>query len=247
MIDVKRLAKISGGGGREELQIQRQIVLRWSEAFRISIRNVTLRLGRALITAAGVILGIAFLTSVWTSKVIQDGLAASEAAQIQALAAATGGTTESEGAGIAGAPGDQEEQQARAARQLWLVVMSLLVCGVGITNAMLMSVTERFREIGTMKCLGALDIFIVRLFLIEAAVIGVLGSVAGMLLGHLAMLLVFSIKEGFSVAAKMDWPAMLAYLGISVAVGTALSLIAAVPPAIKAARMRPAVALQTEI
>ena len=39
-------------------------------------------------------------------------------------------------------------------RQIWLVIMALLVCTVGITNAMLMSVAERFREIGTMKCLG---------------------------------------------------------------------------------------------
>lgn len=248
MIDIKRLAQMGGGGAGEELQIQRQIVLPWSEAFRISIRNVTLRLGRAIITATGVILGIAFLTSVCTSKVIQDGLAASKAQQVRALAAATGGATEGQAGNLAEALADVEEQKVRQARQIWLVVMSLLVCGVGITNAMLMSVTERFREIGTMKCLGALDVFIVRLFLIEAAVIGVLGSLAGLLLGHLAMLLVFAIKEkSFSVAAKMDWSMMLIYLAVALVIGTILSLVAAVPPAMRAARMRPAVALQTEI
>ncbi len=52
-------------------------------------------------------------------------------------------------------------------RMIWLVVMSLLVCTVGITNSMLMAVTERFKEIGTMKCLGALDSFVVLLFLLE--------------------------------------------------------------------------------
>jgi len=112
---------------------------------------------------------------------------------------------------------------------------------------MLMSVTERFREIGTMKCLGALDVFIVRLFLIEAAVIGVLGSIIGLLLGHLAMLLIFCIKEGFSVPAKMNWLTMLTYLGVGLAIGTVLSLVAAVPPAVRAARMPPVTALQTEI
>ena len=44
----------------------------------------------------------------------------------------------------------------------------MLVAFVGVLNAMLMSVTERFREIGTMKCLGALNSFIVKLFLIES-------------------------------------------------------------------------------
>ena len=48
---------------------------------------------------------------------------------------------------------------------------------------MLMSVTERFREIGTMKCLGALDGFIVKLFLIESLFQGMAGTVMGVLLG----------------------------------------------------------------
>ena len=42
-------------------------------------------------------------------------------------------------------------------RMLWLILVSMVVCAVGIANAMLMSVTERFREIATLKCLGALD------------------------------------------------------------------------------------------
>lgn len=46
----------------------------------------------------------------------------------------------------------------------WLVATSLLMCLVGVTNSMLMSVSERFREIGTIKCLGASDSFIVRVF-----------------------------------------------------------------------------------
>ncbi len=247
MIDTSRLARISGESGKEAIQIQRQIVLPWSEAFRISIRNVTLRLGRALITGAGVVLGIAFLTSVVTSKVVQDGLSASQAAQVQSLAAATAGAIGGEETEAEGIAADVEEESGRQARQIWLVIMSLLVCGVGITNSMLMSVTERFQEIGTMKCLGALDTFIVRLFLIEAALVGILGSVLGLLLGHLGMLLIFCIKDGFSVPAKMNWLTMLGYLGIALAIGTIISLVAAVPPAVRAARMAPAVALQTEI
>jgi putative ABC transport system permease protein len=57
-------------------------------------------------------------------------------------------------------------------------MLSLLVCVVGIVNAQLMAVTERFREIGTMKCLGALDRFRLRLFLLEAGMQGLVGAAA---------------------------------------------------------------------
>ena len=250
MLDVEGLARMAGQEGEEGTKIQRQITLPWSQAVRISVRNVTIRLGRAAITVSGIVLGIAFLSSVWTSGVIEDGLQQARLQQERELVAATAldqgesdsGETET-GLAILG-----EERQAKNSKRIWLVVMSLLVCGVGITNAMLMSVTERFREIGTMKCLGALDSFIVRLFLIEAAALGVLGSLIGTALGHLAMLGVFAIRErSLSVAAKMDWGQMLTYLLLCILIGTVITLISAIAPAVRAARMRPAVALQTEI
>ncbi len=250
MLDVEGLAKATGAGGKEKIKIQRQITLPWSEAVRISVRNVTMRLGRTMITGSGIVLGIAFLSSVWTGGVIEDGLQQARDQQEQELVAATSrdqaasdsGKTE-DSAAVAG-----EERQAQNSKRIWLVVMSLLVCGVGITNAMLMSVTERFQEIGTMKCLGALDNFIVRLFLIEAAALGILGSVLGTLLGHLAMLGIFAIRErSLSVAANMDWGQMLTYLLVCIVIGTVLSLISAIAPAMRAARMRPAAALQSEI
>lgn len=220
-------------------EVQRQITLPWSQAARISYRNVVMRLGRAMITGAGVVLGIAFLVSVWTAKVAQEGIQAFEA---QSALAITG----EEAALAPGAEEAEMAERAAAARQTWLVVMSLLVSAVGITNSMLMSVTERFREIGTMKCLGALDEFIVRLFLIESAVLGMLGSLVGAILGFGVMLLVYITKER-GVAAMMDWGQMIAYLLIALGIGTVLSLIAAVPPAVRAARMPPAAALATEV
>ena len=54
------------------------------------------------------------------------------------------------------------------AYQYWLVAVALVVSVVGITNAMLISVYERYREIGTMKCIGALDQHILMLFLVES-------------------------------------------------------------------------------
>jgi hypothetical protein len=70
-----------------------------------------------------------------------------------------------------------------ATRQTWLVVMSLLMSTVGISNSMLMAVTERYKEIGTMKCLGALDSFVVKLFFLEAGMLGVVASAIGFLIG----------------------------------------------------------------
>lgn len=241
MIDAKKLAQASKQttGGQA---VQRQMSLPWNDAARISIRNVTLRLGRAAITGAGVVLGIAFLVSVWTGKVITEGLErdkAQSARSVTQVADQTGGAP--------GAAQAAEEIAGRNARQGWLVVMSLLVCGVGITNSMLMSVTERFREIGTMKCLGALDTFIVRLFLIESAVLGFLGSLVGALVGHLAMLLIAMVKNGADVAAKMAWGQMAGYLALAVGLGCILALCAAIAPAMRAAKMPAAAALATEV
>jgi len=216
--------------------VQRQVALPWRQAFQISMRNVTLRLGRAAVTGMGVVLGIAFLMSVWTGQVIQQGVDRYEASRARSVQSADIGKTEAE-----------NERKASLAKGYWLVGLSLLVCGVGITNALLMSVTERFREIGTMKCLGALDEFIVRLFLIEAAVLGLLGSVTGALIGHLVVLLFGCIKHGFTLPAKMNWAHMVGYFGLSIGIGILLSLFAAFWPAASAARMPPAAALRTEI
>lgn len=241
MIDSKKLTKLVQETAVEGTDIRRQMTLPWRDAARISIRNVTLRLGRAAITGAGVVLGIAFLTSVWTGKVITEGLEEAKAQSAYSVARV---------AGEVGAPGQAEaadEERQREARQAWLVVMSLMVCGVGITNSMLMSVTERFREIGTMKCLGALDSFIVRLFLIESVVLGFLGSVVGAIVGMLTMLLITMVKEGGSVAAKMNWTQEGMYLVIAIVLGVVLAFFAAVAPAMRAARMPAAAALATEV
>ena len=64
-------------------------------------------------------------------------------------------------------------------RNIWIVVIALFVTVIGITNSMLMSVTERFREIGTMKCLGALSLFVRHMFLIESSLVGMVGAAGG--------------------------------------------------------------------
>ncbi len=79
------------------------------------------------------------------------------------------------------------------------MILSCALCVVVIANTMLMSVTERVSEIGTLKCLGALDRFIVRMFLVESVFIGVLASTAGALGGYLLTLLQIGASLGFDV------------------------------------------------
>ena len=79
--------------------------------------------------------------------------------------------------------------ETEAAKANWQVALSLLVCAVGITNSMLMSVSERFREIGTMKCLGALNQFVVKIFMIEAFLMGLIASTLGWTVGTLLEIL----------------------------------------------------------
>ncbi|HLV78738.1 MAG TPA: FtsX-like permease family protein [Chthonomonadaceae bacterium] len=198
-------------------QVRQQIQLPWSKAWQISIKSIKIRLGRSLITACGIFLGIAFYSSVRAVSLFP-----------------TGGSTSA-------------EALAALHRQQWLAVMALLVCFFGIMNAMLMSVTERFKEIGTMKCLGALDSFVVRLFFIEAILMGVFASFAGWLVGWLIITLVHLISDGASIFGGGFWPGTLALMMQATFIGTLITLIAAIPPAVRAAQMPPAVALRSEI
>src|SRR5205823_6470120 len=68
----------------------------------------------------------------------------------------------------------------------FLAVVALLVSDLGITNTMIMSVLRRTREIGVMKAVGARDLHVQLLFLVEGVLVGVLGSGLGLLLSWLA-------------------------------------------------------------
>jgi len=200
--------------------IGRQIQLPITKAFHISLNSIRIRFWRSMITAGGIFLGIAFLASVLATGLIQQHLPVQldEAARIEA-----------------------------ANRSRWLVIMSLVVCTVGISNSMLMSVTERYKEIGTMKCLGALDIFIVELFLLEAMIIGVIASFLGWCVGFSAIFLLGLASHGWAVVGKIHILQILGQLGIAMAIGAFLTVIATIAPAIRAAQMPPAIALRAEI
>jgi len=131
-------------------------------------------------------------------------------------------------------------------RQAFLMTISFVVCMVGITNAMLMAITERFREIATMKCLGATDGFILQQSLLEAAVQGMAGGVAGMLIGAILTTIKCAFVYGSYLFGYFPWADVLASGGISVVTGVFLSTLASIYPSWSASRMAPMDAMRVE-
>lgn len=132
-------------------------------------------------------------------------------------------------------------------RSLWLIGLSFIVCVVGVANAMLMSVTERFTEIATMKCLGAMDRFVMMMFVFEAVIQGVVGGVIGLALGVLLALLRSLAEFGtlvFEAGSALGDIALATLL--SLAVGIVLAAVAAVGPSWIAARLAPMEAMRVE-
>jgi putative ABC transport system permease protein len=128
----------------------------------------------------------------------------------------------------------------------WLLGMALLVAFVGILNAMLMSVTERFREIGTMKCLGALDGFIIRLFLIESLFQGLAGTILGVVIGLILSLVNAAISFGHHAWQHAPIGELAQSVILCCGVGIGLTIAGALYPAWQAARMQPIAAMRVE-
>jgi putative ABC transport system permease protein len=120
-----------------------------------------------------------------------------------------------------------------------IAAISLLVGGIGVMNIMLVSVTERIREIGLRKALGATPRAVRRQFLTEASVLGLAGGVLGLTLGYAgAQLLPPLIDQPVSIAPYVAVGALLISLVIGIGAG--------VYPATRAARLAPIDALRNE-
>lgn len=122
-----------------------------------------------------------------------------------------------------------------------IVGISLLVGGIGIMNIMLVSVTERTREVGICKALGATRADILLQFLLEAIIISLIGGVIGLALGYGLGAAVANMIPNFPPSEVPAWAVMLA-LGFSSGVGIVFGIL----PAAKAARLDPIDALRYE-
>ncbi|MBA3708013.1 MAG: ABC transporter permease [Planctomycetes bacterium] len=131
-------------------------------------------------------------------------------------------------------------------RQAFLMAISFVVCMVGIANAMLMAITERFREIATMKCLGATDGFILQQFLMEAAIQGLAGGVVGTAIGAVLAVAKGSAVYGSYLYGYFPMLDILIAGVICVATGILLSTLASIYPSWSASRMAPMDAMRVE-
>jgi putative ABC transport system permease protein len=120
-----------------------------------------------------------------------------------------------------------------------IAAISLLVGSIGIANIMIVSVTERTREIGIMKAIGARKRDVVQLFLVESVILGTIGAAFGVL---------FGLGFGFLGVSLFGWPMVypINWILLAVGVGMMVGILSGFYPAWRAARVDPIEALRHE-
>ncbi|MBQ8317484.1 MAG: ABC transporter permease [Lachnospiraceae bacterium] len=133
----------------------------------------------------------------------------------------------------------QDLSESTSKQLIWIASISLLVGGIGVMNIMLVSVTERTREIGLKKALGARKKVILAQFLTEAAVLTSLGGILGVGVG---VGLAFLISDIAAVPVAISGSAIAISVAFSMVIGVIFGLI----PSVKAANLNPIDALRYE-
>ncbi|MBQ9885886.1 MAG: ABC transporter permease [Lachnospiraceae bacterium] len=135
----------------------------------------------------------------------------------------------------------QIQQLSAAANQqlIWIAGISLIVGGIGVMNIMLVSVTERTREIGLKKALGARRRRILFQFLTEASVLTSIGGIIGVVCG---IILAYIFSAATSAPVAISVPAIIVSVAFSMVIGILFGLI----PSIKASKLNPIDALRYE-
>ena len=190
----------------------------FGDALRMGYWYINRRLDRAAINIASVALGIAFLSTLTMTDAFYRAHALAGGARLSV-----------------------------ETYQYWLMFVALVVSVVGITNAMLIAVYERYREIGTMKCIGALDRHILLLFLVESLIQGAIGGAVGFVVGVVGALLSTGFTTGFDIPFKVPATELLLFFVGSTLLSMVLSVVATMYPAYRAAKLNPVEALSYEL
>jgi len=215
-------------------EMEKIIILPYRKVLQIALRGLRIRLVKTFLVTCCIALALAFLTYILCSNgmVGQIGEHGSDALR-QRLARE----------GLL----EQMVSPEQRSQTFWMLGIALMISFVGIVNAMLISVTERFREIGTMKCLGGLDSFIVKLYLLESLFQGMVGTVLGILIGA-----VLAYAEGVGRFGSEAWGllptlSVIKILAGAFFAGVVLTVAGALYPAWRAAKMEPVDAMRTEV
>jgi ABC-type antimicrobial peptide transport system permease subunit len=188
------------------------------DALRLGVNYLIRRRDRSLLNVASIGLGLSFYTTLLLTDAFYQAYAARGGASI-----------------------------AVEQTYFWLVSVALAVSVIGITNAMLISVQERVKEIGTMKCIGAVEGHIVLLFMVEAVLQGLAGGAMGVVVGTLAALVTTGWTTGFLIVLAVPPLKLLTYYVGAMLIALSLSVAATVYPAYRASRLDAVEALRYEL
>lgn len=208
-----------------------------SKAFDMCLQNLRNRRGRYLLVFVSIAVVVAFFVTTLTFQRMVSDLRQDDDVHTRAVM---------QRAGLSLTDADAETKQRD--RMIWLLILSGSLAFVGVTNTMYMSVTERYREIGTLKCLGALDGFVVQLFIIESVLVGLVGSTIGAFLGYILTLVQVGLTLEFGLLGA--WILIKGFAaGVPAAIigGTVLTVLASIYPTVAAARMKPVDAMRVEV
>ena len=198
---------------------QERIHFPFRKALAFSARSVRIRMGRMLIVLMGIASAIGFLVVLLSLGVIMEVIG-------------------------------QEENQTEGIAQMrdWWFYVAVLISIAGITNAILMSVTERIKEIGTIRCLGAMSWHVVEIFLLEAMFLGLVGGFAGGVLGLLVTYVYAIITYSWAlVKDAITVPIILEQMGWALGLSMVLCVVSSIYPVYFAAKLEPADAMRYEV
>ena len=215
-------------------EMEQIIILPYRKVLQIAWQGMRIRLLKTFLVTSCIALALAFLTFIMCSNGMVENLGERASEELQQRLAREGRLEQL----------TSPEQRSQTA---WMLGIALMISFAGIVNAMLISVTERFREIGTMKCLGGLDSFIVKLYLAESLFQGTVGTALGIVVG-----VVLAYIEGlnrFGTEALMLLPVLtlVRIVLMSFVAGVLLTVVGALYPAWSAAKMEPVEAMRSEV
>ncbi len=215
-------------------EMQQIAILPYRKVISIALRGLRIRLVKTFLVTCCIALALAFLTYILCSNGMTEHLSERASDALRQRLAREGLL-------------DQISGQEQKSQTAWMLGIALMISFVGIVNAMLISVTERYREIGTMKCLGGLDSFIVKLYLIESLFQGIVGTTLGMILGVALAYIEGFARFGGEALFLLPPLTLIQYLLTTFVSGVALAAVGALYPAWRAAKMEPVDAMRSEV